>query len=163
MTRDDFANAYCQGLKLTIRFLISRGVPSDAVEETAQAVWVRGWECIHQLREERLLPTWANSIAINLYRTRVRSEKRNVPLSSEGIHVSLTDTCAMDARKVLSLCRARDRRLLTSYYLDGEATEEIVAAEGLSETAVRIRLMRARKGAQWQATSRTITQVVSAV
>lgn len=162
MTREDFANAYCEGLKMTNRFLISRGVSRDDAEEIAQAAWVRGWERLPQLRDERLLLTWANSIAMNLYCTRARVAKRNVPLYSEGTHFHLADIGAVDARRILNLCRSRDRRLLASYYLDGRATREIAATEGLSETAVRIRLMRARRAAQQKANSRSASKAASA-
>lgn len=162
MSQEDFANAYRRGFKLTIRFLISRGVPSDVAEETAQAAWVRGWERLYQLRDQSLLLTWANSIAINLYRTRAASEKRTGPLLSESTHVRNTDTNAMDARKILSLCRSGDRRLLSWYYIDGRGTAEIADQEGLSETAVRIRLMRARRYAQQQATSLPTPQASAA-
>lgn len=160
MSREDFAAAYCQGFRLTVRFLISRGVPADMAEETAQAAWARGWERLHQLRDDKLLLTWANSIALNLYRTRTDMEKRIIPLFSgdthvpaADTHVRVTDTNAMDVRKILSLCRLRDRHLLVSYYLDGRDTGEIAGREGLSETAIRIRLMRARRYAQKQALS----------
>ena len=162
MSREDFASAYCQSFKLTVRFLISRGVPADAAEETAQAAWVRGWERLYQLRDESLLLTWANSIAINLYRTRASQEKKHVPLVSEGPLTQTTNTDAMDARKILSLCRRPDRRLLASYYLDGRRTEEIADGEGLSETAIRIRLMRARRYAQQQIVSTGASQVAPA-
>ena len=69
MTTEEYGTAYEHGFALTVRFLISRGLLTDAAEETAQAAWAKGWERLTQLRNEHMLLTWVNSIALNLYRS----------------------------------------------------------------------------------------------
>ncbi|HVT95775.1 MAG TPA: antiterminator Q family protein [Bryobacteraceae bacterium] len=147
MTREEYGNAYRDGFHLTMRLLISRGVSPDTAEETAQAAWSRGWERLHQLRDSSLVLTWANSIALNIHRTQIRSESRKTELSPyvEGPGLN---TAAIDVKKILSRCRKTDRALLSSYYLHGSATNEIASEHGLTETAVRIRMMRARRYVQ---------------
>lgn len=144
MTREEYGNAYQDGFHLTMRFLISRGVPPGTAEEMAQAAWARGWERLHQLRDSRLVLTWANSIALNIHRTQIRAEAKKTELSpfAEGPGLN---TAAIDVKKILSCCRQTDRKLLSSYYLQGRATSEIATEQGLTETAVRIRMMRARR------------------
>lgn len=147
MTREQYGTAYREGFHLTVRFLISRGVSPDAAEETAQAAWTRGWERLHQLRDASLVLTWANSIALNLRRTQIRTESRKQELSPLAEGPGL-DLAKIDVKKILKCCRQPDRMLLVSYYLDGRATSEIAQEQGLTETAVRIRMMRARRHIQ---------------
>ncbi len=150
MTKDQYSDAYRQGFKLTLRFLLSRGLPYDTAEETAQAAWTRGWERLSQLRDASLVFTWANSIALNMYRSLLRQEPRREGLS--GLSTSPVPNLAkVDVEQILERCRREDRDILQLYYLDGYLTSEIAAERGVSETAVRIRLMRARRAANQEA------------
>ena len=146
MTRSDFGHAYQVGFKSTLRFLVSKGMPRDDAEETAQAAWTRGWERISQLRNEELLGTWINAIALNMYRRIARSDCRKKPLfdRSGGANVN---TAAIDLAKLLKFCCSSDRILLL-HQLHGLTTSEMAREVGASETAVRVRLMRARRSAR---------------
>jgi RNA polymerase sigma-70 factor (ECF subfamily) len=146
MTRTDYGQAYQAGFKPTVRFLVSKGVPHDAAEETAQAAWTRGWERIHQLRNKEGVRTWVNAIALNLYRREARSDSREQPLLEFGGGVDV-DLAAIDLASLLSSCCASDRQLL-EHQLNGLTTSEMAQQLGASETAVRIRLMRARRSAR---------------
>jgi len=76
MTREEYGEAYKRGFDLTVRFLLSRGVhPSDRAREAAQAAWTKGWERLGQLRDESLVMTWVNAIALNVYRGFLRREQ----------------------------------------------------------------------------------------
>src|SRR3984957_17276059 len=68
MTRDGYGIAYQKGFTLTVRFLLSRGAQREYAMEVAQGAWVRGWERLHQLRDEATVVTWVNTIALNAYR-----------------------------------------------------------------------------------------------
>src|SRR5258708_17431342 len=74
MTRDEYGKAYSRGFDLTVRLLLSRGAPRDRAREVAQAAWVRGCERLAPLRNEELVATWVNTIALNVYRSVLRSE-----------------------------------------------------------------------------------------
>jgi RNA polymerase sigma-70 factor (ECF subfamily) len=146
MTRSDYGRAYQTGFKPTVRFLESKGAPHDIAEETAQAAWTRGWERIDQLRNEELLRTWVNAIALNMYRRAARNDRRRQPLidRSGGANV---DIAAIDLQRLLRCCCPSDRVLLL-YQLHGLTTSEMAREVGATETAVRIRLMRARRSAR---------------
>jgi RNA polymerase sigma-70 factor (ECF subfamily) len=146
MTRADYGRAYQMGFKPTVKFLESKGAPHDAAEETAQAAWTRGWERIDQLRNEELLRTWVNAIALNMYRRVARNDRRKQPLldRSGGANV---DIAAIDLKRLLRCCCPSDRLLLL-HQLHGLSTSEMAREVGASETAVRIRLMRARRTAR---------------
>ena len=146
MTRSEYSYAYQSGFRPTVRFLISKGVPHDVAEDAAQAAWTRGWERIHQMRDDDLLTTWINSIAMNLYRREACLDRRTQPLEDVTGEAGI-DTAPMDVARVLEACGDSERELLTQQ-LEGHTTSEIAHRIGASETAVRIRLMRARRCAR---------------
>ncbi len=143
MNRDDYGKAYQRGYNLTVRFLISRGVVRETARDVAQAAWVKGWERLSQLRNESMVTTWVNSIALNVYRSVLRSERAFQALpefyTGEGVNLA-----AIDLNRILKFCAPRDRALL-ELQMQGETAEEIARKQGVTETAIRIRLLRARR------------------
>jgi RNA polymerase sigma-70 factor (ECF subfamily) len=147
MTREGFGQAYQKGYELTVRFLLSRGVKRDSADEVAQAAWVRGWERREQLRNESLVVTWVNTIALNVYRSFIRREFLNESFADSVDKTVSINVAAMDVKTVLRMCRPNDRRLLEAS-MRGLSTKEIARQQGTSETAIRIRLLRARRDAR---------------
>jgi len=146
MTRDEYGQAYERGYRLTVRLLLSRGAGADRARELAQAAWVRGWEHLPQLRNDGLVLSWINSIAINAYRSVLRSEPAWQPLP-EILTGPRVNFAAMDVARILRICRGRDRGLLEQE-VRGMTVKEIARNQGVTETAVRIRLLRARRAAR---------------
>ena len=64
-----FSDAYVKGFPVTLQFLRSLGIDPDRAEEIAQAAWAKGWEKRRSLREQERLIPWANTIALNLFRS----------------------------------------------------------------------------------------------
>jgi RNA polymerase sigma factor (sigma-70 family) len=147
MTTGDYGKAFEEGFSKTVRFLISRGANPEIAEETAQAAWTRGWTRRRQLRDPHCVGTWVNSIAMNLFRNSYRTAKRNQALTDLQAATSST-LASVDVEKVLSYCRQRDCSLLKLFYLYGYTTGEIGDRVGLTSTAVRVRLLRARRTLQ---------------
>lgn len=155
MTRDEYGRAYQAGFRLTVHFLSSRGILGDAAGEAAQAAWVRGWERLEQLRSASMVVNWVNSIALNLYRSYLR--KTPFEALPELAVSPQTDFASIDSRKILRLCNSEERLLLQQQYLDGLGISEIALQQGCSETAARIRILRARRAvrARLRGASRT--------
>src|ERR1041385_3197728 len=147
MTTEAYAQAYQAGLSLTFRFLLSRGVGRDTAEELSQAAWMRGWERLEQLRNEELVSTWVNTIALNLYRRAVRDERRLQVLQDPLYAKSTMNWAAIELRRILRFCRRPDRQILEAQ-MRGSTAEEIAREQGVSQTAIRIRLLRARRAAR---------------
>lgn len=152
MTREEYAQAYQSGIQLTFRFLLSRGVGRDSAEENSQAAWMRGWERLDQLRSDEMVTTWVNSIALNLYRRSLLKERRwellrDLRYAHTMPKWGVTNWAAIDVSRILAFCRLPDRLLLEAQ-MDGKTAEEIAAQEGVSQTAIRIRLLRARRAAR---------------
>ena len=143
MSREEYGQAYQSGFLVTVHFLISRGIIGDAAGEAAQAAWARGWERLEQLRSSKMVVTWVNSIALNLHRSHLRRPSfealRDVSLSFQ------TDLTAVDLDRVLNICSIQERKLLQQQYLDELKISEIARQQGCSETAARIRILRARR------------------
>src|SRR5579871_3056943 len=143
MTQEGYAHAYRQGFIKTVRVLRAQGASLDNAEDVAQAAWCRGWQKLDQLREDGTIAAWVNTIAVNYYRRGCRYETRYQPLSEIYGDIGI-DVAPLDAAKVLKFCRPADR-MLFEYQLHGSTTREIANTLGVSTTAIRIRLSRARR------------------
>ena len=111
MTREEYGAAYKKGYNLTVRFLVSRGLSYDSAQETAQAAWVKGWERLGQLRDQNMVLTWMNSIALNIHRSCMRREPflQTLPELPTPPKVNLA---AIDVRRILKTCKKNDRMVL---------------------------------------------------
>jgi DNA-directed RNA polymerase specialized sigma24 family protein len=58
------------------------------------------------------------------------------------------NVAAIDVKRILSECKPNDRVVLEGHYIEGYKVQEIARAHGWSETAVRIRLLRARRSVE---------------
>ena len=150
MNSEQYGAAYQMGYASTVRFLISRGAHEETARDTAQGAWTRGWERIDQLRNREQVNTWVNSIALNLHR-RTRNRGRREMLLNES-----PDTfpacgaflaASIDLSKALARCMTEDSALLVRQ-LHGLSMAEMAREFGVTETAIRLRLMRARLAAR---------------
>jgi len=147
MTREEYGRAYERGFELTVRFLLSRGAhPSDRARDAAQAAWTKGWERLGQLRNDALVVTWVNTIALNVYRSFLRREPMYQALPELATRTGV-NLAAIDISRILKICRPSDRALLEQQ-MHGVTAKEIASDQGVTETAVRIRFLRARRAAK---------------
>jgi RNA polymerase sigma-70 factor (ECF subfamily) len=144
MTREQYSLAFDHGYKLTVRFLVSRGLSGDSAEEAAQAAWAKGWEHRKHLRNPKRVVSWVNTIALNLFRNwfRRRESPEELP---EIATAPKMDPRAIDLHRSLDRCGPRDRQLLEEHYLEGYTSEELAQRTGCTPVAVRVRLMRVRR------------------
>jgi RNA polymerase sigma factor (sigma-70 family) len=147
VTADEYGDAYHRGFPITVRFLVSRGVSYDTAVDTAQAAWAKGWERRSQLRDHSLVSTWANSIAWNIHRSSLRRDPAPQAMIEVWVlpHINLA---AIDVNRALATCRPIEREVLESHYFEGYKVQEIAERHGWTETAVRIRLLRARRSVE---------------
>jgi len=85
-----------------------------------------------------------NTIAINIHRSCIRREPllQVLPELPTPPKVNLA---AIDVRRILECCKTKDRLVLHRYYIEGYKVQEIAKSQGWTATAVRIRLLRARR------------------
>ncbi len=154
MTQDEFGEAYWQGFAPTIRLLRSRGASTHDAEDLAQAAWLQGWQKIDQLRDKAAVRSWINVIAVNYYRRGIRREARYQALPDLCGHSGI-DLAPLDTARILNLCRPGDR-LLFEHQLGGLTAEEIAKQHCVSATAIRIRLLRARRAVRARLEDRAV-------
>ena len=149
MTRAQFGDAYNTGLNRTIAFLLSRGVPRDAVADVAQTAWMRGWERLQQLRDDRMILPWIGTIALNQYRqiARARSLEEVWKPAHGDLLTTALNWAAIDIAGILRSCPPADRQLLAAQ-MSGATAEELAEQNGVSASAMRVRMYRARKRAR---------------
>jgi DNA-directed RNA polymerase specialized sigma24 family protein len=140
MTKEDCGQAYQRGYESSVRFLGPRGVARDLVGDVAQAAWVKDWERLSQLRNESMVTTWVNAIAINVYRSILRSAKPSG---------ALTD---FTGRAELNVAMIDVVRILVTAH-------EIAEKHGVTVAAIRIRLLRARRAARFRAEKKPALQI----
>jgi DNA-directed RNA polymerase specialized sigma24 family protein len=90
--------------------------------------------------------TWVNAIALNIYRRAVQRERFRQPLPELYSRLEI-DLAAIDVASVLKSCLPRERRLLEQQ-LRGVTAKELAQDSGVTETAIRLRLLRARRAAR---------------
>ena len=172
MTNTEFGSAYEKGFHRTVCFLASRGLPDPEAQEIAQAAWTRGWERRCQLRDEGMIFSWINSIALNMSRNQFRRNAR-----SQGLEETVdlrpgpsSASASADIDYLFSKCDKVDRSLLWMQAVGGFTTAEIGKHHGLKPSTVRVRLMRAktrlrqqsrRRGVCTTGTSRRMRHTVS--
>jgi len=147
MTSQEYGDIYTTGRERTIRFLLSRGAAPGLVPDIAQSAWMRGWERLSQLRDPQMIVTWINSIALNQYRRVIRNERLHQELQPSAHGRTSLDLAAIDVARILRVCRPPDRFLLEAQ-MKGVTAKELAREQGLTETAVRIRFLRARRSAR---------------
>jgi DNA-directed RNA polymerase specialized sigma24 family protein len=143
MTQEGYGQAYRQGFVRTVRLLRFRGASMNDAEDVAQAAWLQGWKKLDQLRDPGTIVNWVNAIAINYHRRGMLREARYQPLSDLCGRAEI-DLAPLDTAKILNFCRPGDR-ILFEHQLGGLTTQEIAEKQRVSTTAIRIRLLRARR------------------
>jgi RNA polymerase sigma-70 factor, ECF subfamily len=145
MSSEEYAEAYRRGFNLAVRFWVSRGVSYDDAVESVQAAWAKGWERRDQLRQPASVLPWIISIAGNMRKTLLRQQQKEVLKDEPRATTNNSDAIAIDAKKVLQESKPLHRAVLEAHYMHGLTAQEIAEAEGVSEGAIRLRLMRARR------------------
>ncbi len=153
MTRAEYGQAYEDGWIRTVRFLLSRGAERDRAADIAQGAWLKGWERLHQLRDDGMVLSWVNTIALNLYRRELyRCEpclerfRVDVPPEKAGRSTTI-NWAAIDLARLLYSCGRRDRVLLEAQLI-GVTAQEFARKHGATQTAIRSRFLRARQAAR---------------
>jgi len=108
MTVEGYGLAYERGFNRTVRMLLSQGAKIECAQEVAQAAWAKGWERIKQLRDASVIYSWVNIIAINCYRTAMRSENHQLALKEFPTSTCL-NLASIDLERFLAWSRPSDR------------------------------------------------------
>ena len=131
----------------------------DAVEaqDQTQEVFCKVLKRLGGFRQEASFSTWLYSLTRNHCFT-VRQQqamRKHLPLDAipESAHTPAPENSTLDERwqaaeKALSQLPARDEQMLRDRYLLGKAMAELADDQGISISAIKMRLKRARDQAQ---------------
>jgi RNA polymerase sigma factor (sigma-70 family) len=154
ITRQEYGRAYENGRRQTINFLLSMGLREDEAMEKAQAAWVKGWERRYQLKDKQKALSWINTIALNLHRSGIRKDSLHVPINELPVPAQ-ANNCAIDLERMLSRCRRIEHEVLELRYLRGYNISDLANRYGCTETAVRVKLLRARRSLKAKFTAKS--------
>jgi len=170
MTPEQFGEAYSRNFEPMVRAFTQRDGRRDKAEEIVQSAWVRGFERLDQLRDDRALLPWIRQIAGNKRWDDIRSRQRVRQLEPEDViavepNVNLVAIDAeRDADRILQLCDdERQRTMCLCVYIHESPTAVVAQDMGISSQALMSRLARTRRVLRKKARSVTLTKAVSDV
>lgn len=130
------------------------GDPTDA-EDAAQEVFVRAWNQLRTFQIERRFSTWLLSIASHHCIDMLRRRKPTAPLDDVALYVQSNepepDELALRneqreiVQKLLNTLPDKYRSVTVLRYYNDLSYDEIARATGLTESAVKTQLHRARR------------------
>lgn len=118
----------------------------DDVEDAVQEAVCRAFYSIGDVRRPKAFGAWLMRVVINCCYDLMREGRGIVPLEllPERAYIEERDT-ALDIRETLAALGENDRLILTLYYLNDLPVRDVAKTLGISEGAVRQRLMHGRK------------------
>ncbi len=125
----------------------------SSAEDAWQETFLNAFRHLDGFRQECSEKTWLTGIAVNVCRSSLRSEKRrlgHLQMLPEGEEAETLPDPAAEMlyddtilREIHAL-KPKYREVILMYYYQEMTAKEIAAALGLSESAVTVRLTRAR-------------------
>ncbi|HKP51929.1 MAG TPA: sigma-70 family RNA polymerase sigma factor [Chloroflexia bacterium] len=130
------------------------GDPTDA-EDAAQEVFVRAWNQLHTFQQDRRFSTWLLSIASHHCIDVLRRRKPSAPLDGVALYVQsdepepdeivLQDEQRDMVQGLINALPEKYRAVTLLRYYGDMSYDEISKATGLTESAVKTQLHRARR------------------
>lgn len=130
------------------------GDPTEA-EDAAQEVFVRAWNQLHTFQLDRRFSTWLLSIASHYCIDLLRRRKPQAPLDDVALYVqsdepepeelALRSEQSEMVQRLLNTLPEKYRSVTVLRYYNDLSYDEIAQATGLTESAVKTQLHRARK------------------
>lgn len=148
-TRDRVITALWRELSDSLRgFLRSRTATDADAEDLLQEVFLRIHRRLPELREPAKLQGWVYRIARNVVIDHYRLRRQHAPLEVDAVAADPAGRDAVDLspalRRFLAELPPAYREPLIRHEFQGEGLADIAAALGLSLTAVKSRVRRAR-------------------
>lgn len=130
------------------------GDPTEA-EDATQEVFVRAWNQLHTFQQDRRFSTWLLSIASHYCIDLLRRRKPSAPLDDVALfvpsdepqpeEVALQTEQSEMVQRLLNKLPDKYRSVTVLRYYNDLSYDEIAKATGLTESAVKTQLHRARK------------------
>ena len=118
--------------------------PSDREDAIQEAIF-KAWKMRASLRESQYFDTWFIRILINECRNIQRRRRRILPLEGASACVGNSGFEGQELRTSLAALNEKLRICVLLHYIEGYKVSEVSGILGISENAVKARLMRGRK------------------
>ena len=118
--------------------------PADREDAIQEAIF-KAWKKRYSLREPQYFNTWFIRILINECHNIQRRRKRNLPLETA---YKITGNSGFEGQELRMRLASLDEKLricILLHYIEGFSVREVSRILGISESAVKARLMRGRK------------------
>lgn len=119
----------------------------EDVEDAVQETVCRAFSKLPDLRKPQFFKTWLTRILINCSCDLLRQQKGQMPLDvlPETGAVDKDADLSLDVRAALDALGENDRLVMTLFYLNDLPIKEIAQTLGISESAVKQRLVHGRR------------------
>ena len=157
MSKEILTELYEKQAKIIYRYLLKYGCRKEEAEEIVQESFIKAIQHIDGV-DERKLPAWIFTVALNTYRNYLKRKSVITELSIDGggffsrlaaegdfTQDILRDESSTSVRECLSRLKDGYRDLLILKYEMDLSYKEIGRLLGLSEVTVKTYLYRARK------------------
>ena len=170
LIRATYADVFALALRLTR--------DRDEAADVTQEVFVRVLRSVGGFRGEAAFGTWLHRVTVNTALTALRKRSRQARPGAEAFGMpgdadgsQLVDSAVgpeerAERAELLSRAQAAvaalpesSRTIVVLRDVEGLSTAEVAAATGLSETAVKVRLFRARERLRASLTDDTVTRL----
>lgn len=138
-------------LDSTYRLCLAITGDEDDAADATQTAFVSAWRHFGDLRDRERVDPWLQRIAVNSCRMVLRSRRRRglreIPMTDERIRAAAPDRALSDGaalRGALTGLAIDSRTVLALHYSQGQALSEIASILGISASAAKSRLFRAR-------------------
>lgn len=145
MTTDDFARRVEALTPVMYRICCMQLRAAADRDDAVQEAIFRAWQKMNTLREERFFNTWLIRILINVCHDIQKRQKRCMPMEYLPEGATTTDHQLYDLKMALVELDEKLRLPVLLHYIDGYSVREVSQMLGISENAVKLRLMRGRK------------------
>lgn len=122
-------------------FLYSDADCCDAIHETI----VCAFEKLHTLKNDQFAKTWLVRILINECCTVLRKQKKLIPLETLPETIPYESPEYTDLYLAISKLPRDLRTAIVLYYVEGFSVKEVASIEQTTESAIKNRLMTARR------------------
>lgn len=147
---DVFESLVRRQLATTYRLCLAITANEDDAADATQAAFVSAWRHFGDLRDTDRVDAWLQRIAVNSCRMVLRSRRRRglreIPMN-DGLARAAAPDYMLDAavlRGALTGLPIDSRAILALHYAQGQAVSEIASMLGISASAAKSRLFRAR-------------------
>lgn len=146
MTKEEF-DARISHIRKKLQAIARRMLPADEDEDAVQSAILLAWEHLPQLKDENAFDAWITQILVNQCRQQIKRRKLETQALRhlEQAHretASLNHDCLYDA---LDAMKPEMRDTLLMHHAHGDSIKDMAQKLHLSESAVKMRLLRARK------------------